>query len=52
MIFKGSSPIDKLKYFIERYLGSRTRLRPNNSSVDVIFNKMTIQFFLIIEIFQ
>ena len=38
MIFKGSLPIDMFLYLIERYLGSRTRLRPKNSSVGVIFD--------------
>ena len=38
MIFKGSLPGLKFEYFIERYLGSRTRLRPKNSSVGVIFD--------------
>ena len=38
MIFKGSLPGLKFEYFIERYLGSETRLRPKNSSVGVIFD--------------
>ena len=36
-IFKGGCSSSKLEDFIERYLGSRLRLRPQNSSVDVIF---------------
>ena len=38
MIFKGSLPGLKFEYFIERYLGSETRLRPKNSFVGVIFD--------------
>ena len=54
MIFKGSLPIYILLYLIERYLGSRTRLRPKNSSVGVIFDvqQNDNKIFSIFEIFQ
>ena len=38
MIFKGSLPGLMLLYYIERYIGSRTRLRPKKSPVGVIFD--------------
>ena len=38
MIFKGSCPTLKFEHFISRYLGSRIRLRTQNSSVRVIFD--------------
>ena len=38
MIFKGSWTGLKFQYFIERYLGSRTRQRLKNWSVGVIFD--------------
>ena len=51
---KGSKTSLKFQYFIERYLGSRTRLRPENSSVGVIFCRRLYahKIFFMFEIFQ
>ena len=38
--FKGSLPGPMFLYFIARYLGCRTRLRPKNLSVCVIFDRV------------
>ena len=53
-IFKGSLPGLMLYYFIERYLGSRTRLRPKNSSVRALFGaeQNDYKIFSIFEIFK
>ena len=52
--FKGSLPGPMFLYFIARYLGCRTRLRPTNSSVGVIFDAQQNDHktFSIFEIFQ
>ena len=54
MIFKGSCPALKFQDSIWRYLGSRTRLRIKNSSVEVIFEVLQDDHknFPFFEIFQ
>ena len=54
MIFKGSWPALKFQDCIWRYLGSRTRLRIQNSSVGVIFEALQDDHknFPFFEIFQ
>ena len=54
MIFKGSFPALKFQDCIWRYLGSRTRLRTQNSSVGVIFDaeQNGHKIFPFLEIFQ